>query len=111
MLTTAPRGTRDILLEEAAKWQYVEEVIRDCCRLYGYGEIRPPLFEHTELFQRSVGEATDIVEKEMYITLKTAAVEADIASGGYAHCTCLYRTQSCWPATSKILLHGPYVSL
>lgn len=66
MLTTAPRGTRDILPEEAAKWQYVEEVIRDCCRLYGYGEIRPPLFEHTELFQRSVGEATDIVEKEMY---------------------------------------------
>ncbi|MGI6128574.1 MAG: histidine--tRNA ligase [bacterium] len=66
MLTTAPRGTRDLLPEETAKWQYVEEVIRDCCRLYGYGEIRPPLFEHTELFRRGVGEATDIVEKEMY---------------------------------------------
>ncbi|MGI6597779.1 MAG: histidine--tRNA ligase [bacterium] len=66
MLTTAPRGTRDILPEEAVRWQYVEQVIRECCNLYGYGEIRPPLFEHTELFQRSVGEATDIVEKEMY---------------------------------------------
>lgn len=66
MLTTAPRGTRDILPEEAAKWRYLEDNIRECCRLYGYGELRPPLFEHTELFQRSVGEATDIVEKEMY---------------------------------------------
>ncbi|NMA54686.1 MAG: histidine--tRNA ligase [Firmicutes bacterium] len=66
MLTTAPRGTRDILPEEAAQWQYVESNIRQCCLLYGYGEIRPPLFEHTELFLRSVGETTDIVEKEMY---------------------------------------------
>lgn len=66
MLTTAPRGTRDILPEEVEKWQYLEDIIRAHCRLYGYGEIRLPLFEHTELFQRGVGETTDIVEKEMY---------------------------------------------
>ncbi|HHY92976.1 MAG TPA: histidine--tRNA ligase, partial [Firmicutes bacterium] len=66
MLTTAPRGTRDILPEEVAKWHYLEDIIRAHCRLFGYGEIRLPLFEHTELFQRGVGETTDIVEKEMY---------------------------------------------
>ncbi|MDK2856453.1 MAG: histidyl-tRNA synthetase, partial [Bacillota bacterium] len=66
MLTTAPRGTRDILPEEVERWHYLEDVIRAHCRLYGYGEIRLPLFEHTELFQRGVGETTDIVEKEMY---------------------------------------------
>jgi len=66
MLTTAPRGTRDILPDEVARWHYLEDVIRAHCRLFGYGEIRLPLFEHTELFQRGVGETTDIVEKEMY---------------------------------------------
>lgn len=69
MLTTAPRGTRDILPGEVEKWQYLEGTIREHCRLYGYSEIRLPLFEHTELFQRGVGETTDIVEKEMYTFL------------------------------------------
>lgn len=66
MLTTAPRGTHDILPGEVEKWQHLETMIRFHCRLFGYGEIRLPLFEHTELFQRGVGETTDIVEKEMY---------------------------------------------
>ncbi|MBA4601341.1 histidine--tRNA ligase [Thermoactinomyces mirandus] len=61
-----PRGTDDILPAEAEKWQWIEEMARKTCHLYGYQEIRTPLFEHTELFQRGVGEATDIVEKEMY---------------------------------------------
>lgn len=61
-----PRGTQDILPKEAAKWQYVEKKIRDICRLYRFQEIRTPIFEHTELFQRGVGESTDIVQKEMY---------------------------------------------
>ncbi|MGA8942136.1 MAG: histidine--tRNA ligase [Thermoactinomyces sp.] len=61
-----PRGTDDILPEESGKWQWIEETARKICRLYGFKEIRTPLFEHTELFQRGVGEATDIVEKEMY---------------------------------------------
>lgn len=66
LLTKAPRGTRDILPGEAGKWHRLEGKARELCRLYRYGEIRTPLFEHTELFQRGVGEDTDIVSKEMY---------------------------------------------
>ena len=66
LLITRPRGTADIIPGEVGKWQYVEESFRRICREYGYAEIRTPAFEHTELFHRSVGEATDIIEKEMY---------------------------------------------
>lgn len=66
MLTKAPRGTKDIMPAEAYKWNYLEEKFRDLCRLYGYEEIRTPVFEHTELFKRGVGDTTDIVQKEMY---------------------------------------------
>jgi len=65
MLTTRPRGTNDIIAAEATKWQYVENIFREVCRLYGYQEIRTPVFEHTDLFLRGVGETTDIVSKEM----------------------------------------------
>jgi histidyl-tRNA synthetase len=66
VLTKAPRGTRDILPGEVERWQFVEEKVRELCRLFGYAEIRTPMFEHTELFLRGVGEVTDIVSKEMY---------------------------------------------
>jgi histidyl-tRNA synthetase len=66
METSAPRGTRDIMFEEARSWQKAEELLRELAATYGYSEIRTPIFEHTELFRRGVGEATDIVEKEMY---------------------------------------------
>lgn len=66
MLTTGPRGTKDILPGVSAYWQYIEKIARDICSLYGYREIRTPVFEHTELFLRGIGETTDIVEKEMY---------------------------------------------
>jgi histidyl-tRNA synthetase len=69
MLTTRPRGTNDLLPGEIEKWQYLEGVLREVAELYGYQEIRTPIFEHTELFQRGVGETTDIVEKEMYTFL------------------------------------------
>lgn len=62
----ALRGTRDILPDEAARWRVVEETARDTFARYGYGEIRTPIFEATELFARSVGDSTDIVRKEMY---------------------------------------------
>jgi histidyl-tRNA synthetase len=61
-----PRGTLDILPGESEKWQYIEETIRNICKTYGFGEIRVPTFEATELFQRGVGDTTDIVQKEMY---------------------------------------------
>lgn len=66
MLTNAPKGTKDILPEQAYKWHYIEEAFADICRRYGFEEIRTPVFEHTELFQRGVGDTTDIVQKEMY---------------------------------------------
>ena len=66
MLTSGPRGTKDILPDASGCWQYIEQTVQDVCRNYGYSEIRTPVFEHTELFLRGIGETTDIVEKEMY---------------------------------------------
>ena len=66
MLTKAPRGTKDIIPKDAYKWNYVENKFREICSLFGYEEMRTPIFEHTELFKRSVGDTTDIVQKEMY---------------------------------------------
>lgn len=66
MLTNAPRGTKDILPDTVGDWNYVEGEIREMCRRFGYSEIRTPIFEHTELFQRGIGEGTDVVDKEMY---------------------------------------------
>lgn len=69
MLTQTPKGTKDILPMESHKWQYVESQIAKVCANFGYKEIRTPVFEHTELFQRGVGDTTDIVQKEMYTFL------------------------------------------
>ena len=66
MLTEAPKGTKDIYGAYMDEWQRVERVMRDICRDFSIGEIRTPIFEHTELFLRGVGETTDIVQKEMY---------------------------------------------
>ncbi len=66
MLTNAPKGTKDMLPEQAYKWHYIENAYADLCRRYGFEEIRTPVFEHTELFQRGIGDTTDIVQKEMY---------------------------------------------
>jgi histidyl-tRNA synthetase len=60
------RGMSDILPSETPQWQYLESCVRDVLSRYGYREIRFPIVEHTELFKRSIGEVTDIVEKEMY---------------------------------------------
>jgi histidyl-tRNA synthetase len=60
------RGMNDILPTETPLWQYLESRVRDVLGRYGYSEIRFPIVEHTELFKRSIGEVTDIVEKEMY---------------------------------------------
>jgi len=66
MTVQAVKGTRDILPDEARRWQRVEEMARRQFRRYGFREIRTPIFESTELFARGIGEATDIVSKEMY---------------------------------------------
>ncbi|GAA0432373.1 MAG: histidine--tRNA ligase [Bacillota bacterium] len=62
----APRGTADVLPQDASKWQFIERKIKEVCNRYHFHEIRTPLFEHTEVFQRGVGDSTDIVQKEMY---------------------------------------------
>ena len=61
-----PKGTKDVLPQDSYKWQYVESVARDVAQLFNIKEIRTPVFEHTELFARGVGDTTDIVTKEMY---------------------------------------------
>lgn len=66
MLTRAPKGTNDILPEKSHIWQYIEKEILKICKEYNFKEIRTPVFEHTELFERGVGDTTDVVEKEMY---------------------------------------------
>ena len=62
----APRGTMDVLPGESRKWQYVEQRLRAAADRFGFGEVRFPTFEYTELFSRGVGETTDVVQKEMY---------------------------------------------
>ncbi|MDD2955761.1 MAG: histidine--tRNA ligase [Oscillospiraceae bacterium] len=66
ILTKGPRGTQDIMPGDTGRWQYVEQVTRETAGLFGFREIRFPTFEHTELFNRSVGDTTDVVQKEMY---------------------------------------------
>ncbi len=65
-LIKAPRGTNDILPPETNKWAYLEALLRRLSNTYNFQEIRTPIFEYTELFTRTVGETTDIVQKEMY---------------------------------------------
>ncbi|XVG95035.1 histidine--tRNA ligase [Eubacteriales bacterium KG127] len=97
MLTNAPKGTKDVLPKESYKWQFVEKEFAEICHIYGFDEIRTPVFEHTDLFVRGVGDTTDIVNKEMYtfndlgkrsITLKpegtSPAVRAFIEHKQYA---------------------------
>ncbi len=64
-----PKGTKDVLPQDAAKWHFIEDKIRETALQNGFREIRTPTFEATELFDRGVGETTDIVNKEMYTFL------------------------------------------
>lgn len=66
MIIQVPKGTQDILPDDAPKWYYIENKIREVLTKYGYQEIRTPAFEYTELFIRGIGESTDIVTKEMF---------------------------------------------
>lgn len=69
LITTAPRGTKDLLPSESYKWQYIEGEFKKVCACFNYKETRVPTFEHTELFERGVGDTTDVVEKQMYTFL------------------------------------------
>ncbi len=65
-MITIPKGTKDVLPQDSYKWQYVEKMARETAKLFHIKELRTPTFEHTELFQRGVGDTTDVVTKEMY---------------------------------------------
>ncbi len=65
-MISIPKGTKDILPAESYKWQWLEAKFAELCSRFGFKEFRTPVFEHTELFRRGVGETTDIVQKEMY---------------------------------------------
>lgn len=82
----AIRGMNDLLPEQAAVWQYVEETLRQMLARYGYSEIRFPLLEQTELFKRSIGEVTDIVEKEMYTFADRNGESLTLRPEGTASC-------------------------
>lgn len=69
LITKAPKGTEDLLPQDSYKWQYLEKKFKEVCDNFGYKEIRVPTFEHTELFERGVGDTTDVVEKQMYTFL------------------------------------------
>jgi histidyl-tRNA synthetase len=97
MLTKVPKGMKDILPPESARWRAMEDAMRRAALLAGYREIRTPVLEHTELFSRAAGETSDVVRKEMYtfldkgersVTLKpestAGSVRAFLESGLYA---------------------------
>ena len=86
MQCKAPRGTYDVLPPDSQKWQYVEKVVRETACLFGYREIRTPIFEHTELFERGVGDTTDIVTKEMYTFQDKANRSLTLRPEGTASC-------------------------
>lgn len=68
-MINVPKGTKDVLPNQSYKWQFVEDAAREVARVFNYKEVRTPVFEHTELFKRGVGETTDVVNKEMYTFL------------------------------------------
>ncbi len=97
IITKVPKGTKDIIGAESDRTVWLEALLRDTVRPFGYSEVRTPVFEHTELFERGVGDTTDVVSKEMYtfedkggrsITLRpegtAGAVRAFLESGLYA---------------------------
>ena len=84
-INKAPRGTCDVLPQDSAKWQYVEGKMLEVARLFGFSEIRLPVFEHTEVFIKSVGDTTDVVQKEMYTFLdkgeRSITLRPELTSG------------------------------
>ena len=66
LITKKIKGTEDVLPKQSYRWQFIENIMREESRAYGFREIRTPVFEHTELFARGVGQTTDVVQKEMY---------------------------------------------
>jgi histidyl-tRNA synthetase len=109
MTIQKPKGTQDLLPGVVEKWQFLEDKARDLCRRFNYKEIRTPVFEHTELFQRGVGETTDIVEKEMYTFPDKADRSMTLRPEGTAGVVRAYVENKLYgePDISKLYYIGP----
>ena len=84
LITKAPKGTIDLTPAQTAKWQQAERALAEEARLNGFAEVRTPAFEHTELFQRGMGDVTDVVEKQMYTFLDKAGRSVTLRPEGTA---------------------------
>src|SRR5690554_4914269 len=109
MKVRRPRGTNDILPAETSNWQLIEAKIREICSRFGYQEIRTPIFEHTELFERGIGEATDIVEKEMYTFTDQDGRQITLRPEGTAPVVRAYLEHKLYGASGPVRLYycGP----
>ncbi|NLS45062.1 MAG: histidine--tRNA ligase [Firmicutes bacterium] len=105
----APRGTIDVFPEEPKIWIQLEQTVRSVCHSAGYTEIRTPIFEHTELFTRGVGESTDIVEKEMYTFRDKGDRSITLRPEGTAPVVRAYLEHKMWaaPQPVKVYYIGP----
>ena len=104
----AIRGMHDILPEQSGLWQYLEWQIREVVQSYGYREIRFPALEMTDLFKRSIGEVTDIVEKEMYTFQDRNGDSLTLRPEGTAGCVraCI-ENGLLHNQTQRLWYHGP----
>lgn len=104
-----PKGTQDLMPGEVETWQFVETKAREICRRFNYREIRTPVFEHTELFLRSVGETTDIVQKEMYTFMDKGDRSMTLRPEGTAGVVRAYVENKLYgqPDLSKLFYIGP----
>jgi histidyl-tRNA synthetase len=109
MSNKAPRGTRDILPQEASRWHFLEERFKKLCYIYDFAEIRTPLFEETELFVRSVGEESDVVKKEMYTFKDRGGRELALRPEGTAGVARAYLEHGMHniPQPVKLFYYGP----
>src|SRR6187397_512627 len=110
-LFRAPRGTRDLLPTDRPAWARVERIARDLAARYGYREIETPLFEQAAVFERGVGEVTDIVEKELF-RLESRGEDGETwalrpeATAGIVRAYLQHGLQT-WPQPVKVTLLGP----
>jgi histidyl-tRNA synthetase len=108
-MVKAPRGTRDLLPGEIEKWHYIENTARKVCEIYGYQEIRTPIFEYTELFLRGIGDTTDVVQKEMYTFKDRGGRSVTLRPEGTAAVVRAYLEHHLnnWPQPVKLYYLGP----
>ena len=102
IITRAPKGTEDLLPKDSYRWQFLEEKFKSIAGLYGYKEIRVPTFEHTELFERGVGDTTDVVEKQMYTFLDKGGRSVTLRPEGTASVARCYLEKNLYADTMPL---------